>query len=109
MVLLGTGKMLGQQSDKPNKPTPPSDDPAYTFTYDIDEVQQIIFERINKPSEKNDYAKVVTADPTFPQVKGNSESAKAQFKKDVRAWIEANPDKIEKLLNEKKKYEQSNK
>ena len=104
-LLLGSASLFAQDNSSKTT-TAPSDNPNSTFTYDIDEVQKIVFDRINNPTDKNDYVKVVTADVTFPTAKGFSESAKAQFKKDVRAWIEANPDKIEKLIKEKKKYEQ---
>ena len=109
LLLLGTASLFAQDNSNTTKTTAPSDNPNNTFTYDIDEVQKIVFDRINNPTDKNDYVKVVTADATFPTAKGFSESAKAQFKKDVRAWIEANPDKIEKLIKEKEKYEQSQK
>lgn len=109
LLSLGATSLFAQENGNQTKLTPPSDNPDNTFTYDIDEVQNIIFDRLNTPTEKNDYVKVVTADTSFPSAKGFSQSAQAQFKKDVRAWIEANPDKIEKLLKEKKKNEQSNK
>lgn len=111
-LALGIAAATAQNNTEnkaPTKPIAPSDNPNYTFTYDIDEVQKIIFDRLDNPNAKNEYVKVVTTDTTFPAPKGFSESAKAQFRKDVRAWIEANPGKIEKLLSEKKKYEQSQK
>ena len=109
MLSLGASSLFAQENGSHPTTTPPSDNPENTFTYDIDEVQNIIFDRLNNPGEKNDYVKIITADVSFPTAKGFSESAQAQFKKDVRAWIEANPDKIEKLLKEKKKYEDSKK
>lgn len=83
----------GTMSAQAQKTTsnPPSD--AQTgFTYDFDKALDLVKERIQFPTKKNEDAQILINDETFPKLKyGQSD---AEYLKNVGTWIQENPYKV---------------
>lgn len=70
----------------------PSDAP-HGYTYDFDKVMNLLTERISAPSKTNSIAQTLLDAKDFPVAPANR-VVDADHKKQLKAWIEKNPDLI---------------
>ena len=84
-----------------NTNTMPSSDEPHGFTFDSDEVNASIIERIKNPTESNDYIKVIIEDKSFPSLL-RGEKFDDTFILKIKDWIETHQSIVIAVFKQKK-------
>lgn len=84
---------------------PPSDEP-HGYTYDFNAAKQLIIERQLYPSNENKDAQKVIDSKDFPKLK-NKSGLTEEYQKNLRLWMEKNPDIIIETFKSRKNVVQS--
>lgn len=82
------------------KVTPPTDEPS-GYTYDFNKVQDLIIQRITNPQKSNADAQVFLDQKDFPAII-SAKKVDADYKDELRKWMEKNPDLIINTLKSRK-------
>lgn len=80
--------------------TPPSDGPS-GFTYDFDKTNELIIERLSKPTAENLDVKTLIDDSSFP-VLAKGQTIDTDYKRKIALWVETHPTLVINALKNRK-------
>jgi hypothetical protein len=99
LALLFSTEIVNAQTDA-KKINPPSDAPS-GYTYDFNKVMNLITERIATPTKSNADAQAFLDANDFPAAPANK-VIDANYKDQLRIWMEKNPNLIINTLKHRK-------
>lgn len=101
-IILGAlmSQGLSAQSNTEKKTTPASDVNT-GYTYDFDKTMDLITDRITSPNKSNADVQVFLDQPDFP-VLAIGKNIDANYKDQLRKWMEKNPNLIINTLKPRK-------
>jgi hypothetical protein len=99
LAFLFSTEMLNAQTTA-KKASPPSD-ASSGYTYDFDKVMNLMTERITAPAKSNAIAQTLLDAADFPAAPSNK-VIDANYKGQLKTWMEKNPDLIINTLKSRK-------